>query len=81
MKDARYSFLDRVNSRLLVNLTTVKEDQDPDKHEDYNANDMNLRKIRIRQLLLNIENSNIFRILNDRNFETCRIESRVVKIS
>jgi hypothetical protein len=51
------------------------------QHEDYNANDMNLRKIRIRQLLFDIENSNIFRILNDKNLETCRIESRVVKIS
>jgi hypothetical protein len=31
VKDARYSFFDRVNFRLLVNLTTVKEDQDPDR--------------------------------------------------
>ncbi len=30
MRDARYSLLDRVNFRLLVNLTTVVKDQDPD---------------------------------------------------
>jgi hypothetical protein len=30
VRGARYSFFDRVNSRLLVNLITVKEDQNSD---------------------------------------------------
>jgi hypothetical protein len=30
MKDARYSFLDRINFRLLINLITMKEDQNSD---------------------------------------------------
>jgi hypothetical protein len=51
------------------------------QHEDYNANDMNLRKIRILQLLFDIENFNLFCILNDKSLETCRFESRVVKVS
>jgi hypothetical protein len=42
VRGARYSFFDRVNSRLLVNLTTVKEDQDPDRRsEKYSKNDEN----------------------------------------
>jgi hypothetical protein len=51
------------------------------QHEDYNANDMSLKKIRKLQYLLSIENFDSFRNTNDKNIETHRIESRVIKVS
>jgi hypothetical protein len=51
------------------------------QHENYNANNINLKKICKFQYLLNIENFNSFRNTNDKNIEIHRIELRVIKIS